>query len=160
MFLKRINVIARVVSFLIFLIITIIEKNTYFLLPILLLCIYSSIDHENLFISILNFLLFIPIFFYKLKYIAEIILVLEYLYFLIIFMINYDKIYFLKKLGLDKDLIYKLLHNKEEGKDIKNAYKLSFNNFYKKSKLYIEFTKADIIFLILNTLYLLVVIFI
>ena len=75
-------------------------------------------------------------------------------------MINYDKIYFLKKLGLDKDLIYKLLHNKEELKDIKNAYKLSFNNFYKKSKLYIEFTKADIIFLILNTLYLLVVIFI
>ena len=114
MFLKRINVITRVVSFLIFLIITIIEKNTYFLLPILLLCIYSSIDHENLFISILNFLLFIPIFFYKLKYIAEIILVLEYLYFLIIFMINYDKIYFLKKLGLDKDLIYKLLHKKEE----------------------------------------------
>ena len=136
MFLKRINVITRVVSFLIFLIITIIEKNTYFLLPILLLCIYSSIDHENLFISILNFLLFIPIFFYKLKYIAEI------------------------KLGLDKDLIYKLLHKKEELKDIKNAYKLSFNNFYKKSKLYIEFTKADIIFLILNTLYLLVVIFI
>ena len=75
-------------------------------------------------------------------------------------MINYDKIYFLKKLGLDKDLIYKLLHKKEELKDIKNAYKLSFNNFYKKSKLYIEFTKADIIFLILNTLYLLVVIFI
>ena len=70
------------------------------------------------------------------------------------------KIYFLKKLGLDKDLIYKLLHKKEELKDIKNAYKLSFNNFYKKSKLYIEFTKADIIFLILNTLYLLVVIFI
>ena len=59
MFLKRINVITRVVSFLIFLIITIIEKNTYFLLPILLLCIYSSIDHENLFISILNFRIFI-----------------------------------------------------------------------------------------------------
>ena len=160
MFLKKINVITRIISFIIFLLIAIIEKNTYFLLPILLLCIYFSIDHENLFISILNFLLFIPIFFYKLKYLAEIILILEYLYFLIIFMINYDKIYILKKIGLSRDMIYKLLHKKEDIAEVKKSYKLSFNNFYKKNKLYIEFTKIDIIFLIFNSLYLLVVIFI
>ena len=160
MFLKKINIVTRIISFIIFLLIAIIEKNTYFLLPILLLCIYSSIDHENLFVSILNFLLFIPIFFYKLKYLAEITLILEYLYFLIIFMINYDKIYILKKIGLSRDMIYKLLHKKEDIAEVKNSYKLSFNNFYKKNKLYIEFTKIDIIFLIFNLLYLLVVIFI
>lgn len=103
-------------------------------------------------------MLFIPIFFYKLKYIAEIILVLEYLYFLIIFMINYDKIYFLKKLGFKKDFIYRLLHGKEELEEVKKSYKLSFNSFYKKNKLYIEFTKTDIIFLLFNILYLIVVI--
>lgn len=158
MFLKKISVVTRLISFIIFITIAVIEKNTYFLVPILLLCIYSSIDHENLFISILNFLLFIPIFFYKLKYIAEIILVLEYLYFLIIFMINYDKIYLLKKLGFKKDFIYKLLHSKEEAEEVKKSYKLSFNSFYKKNKLYIEFTKTDIIFLLFNILYLIVVI--
>lgn len=160
MFLKKINIVTRLISFLIFLIIALIEKNTYFLLPILLLCIYSSIDHENLFISIINFLLFIPIFFYKLKYIAEIILILEYLYFLIVFMVNYDKFYLLKKLGLNKDKIYKLLHRKEDIEEIKKTYKLNFYNFYKKSKLYIEFTKIDIIYLIFTFLYLLVVILI
>ena len=160
MFLKKINIVTRIISFIIFLLIVIIEKNTYFLLPILLLCIYSSIDHENLFVSILNFLLFIPIFFYKLKYLAEITLILEYLYFLIIFMINYDKIYILKKIGLSRDMIYKLLHKKEDIAEVKKFYKLSFNNFYKKNKLYIELTKIDIIFLIFNLLYLLVVIFI
>ena len=75
-------------------------------------------------------------------------------------MINYDKTYILKKLGLSKDMIYKLIHRKEDIEEVKRSYKLSFNSFYKKTKLYIEFTKVDIMFLIFNLLYLLVVIFI
>ena len=68
------------------------------------------------------------------------------------------KIYFLKKLGFKKDFIYRLLHGKEELEEVKKSYKLSFNSFYKKNKLYIEFTKTDIIFLLFNILYLIVVI--